>query len=200
MCAVASAAVPLPELPIETERLRLRPLEAGDHASLLAIYGREDVTRYLPSGVRDADGVSELLERKLAPTRLEEDGDALNLAVVLREDGRFAGEVMLFHRSTIHRAAEVGYVFDPAFHGRGFATEAAAELLGIAFEQVGYHRVYGRLDARNTASARVLEKLGMRREAHLVENEWLQGEWTDEVIYALLEREWLTARGRTGSP
>jgi RimJ/RimL family protein N-acetyltransferase len=191
--------VALPEFPVETERLLLRPFEAGDHAALLALYGREDVTRYLPSGVRDADGVRELLDRNMASMRLEEEGDALNLAALLREDGRFAGDVMLFHRSTIHRAAEVGYVFDPAFHGRGLATEAIEALLRIAFQQVGYHRVYGRLDARNTASARVLEKVGMRREAHLIENEWLKGEWTDEVIYALLDREWLTARARTGS-
>jgi RimJ/RimL family protein N-acetyltransferase len=192
--------VALPDFPIETERLRLRPFEARDHAALLGLHEREDVTRYLPSGVRDADGVSELLARKMAELRLEEEGDELNLAAVLREDGRFAGDVMLFHRSTTHRAAEVGYVFDPAFHGRGLATEATTALLRIAFEGVGYHRVYGRLDARNTASARVLEKVGMRREAHLVENGWFNGEWTDEVIYAILDREWATARGRTRSP
>jgi len=192
--------VALPEFPIETERLRLRAFEAGDHAALLALHEQEDVTRYLPSGVRDADGVRELLDRKMRTMRLEEEGDELNLAVVLREDGRFVGDVIIFHRSTVHRAAEVGYVFDPAFHGRGFATEATAALLGIAFEHVGYRRVIGRLDARNAASARVLEKVGMRREAHLVENEWFKGEWTDEVVYAILEREWLTATGRTGSP
>ena len=190
----------LPDFPTETERLRLRPFEAGDHAALLALHEREDVTRYLPSGVRDAEGVRELLARKMAGLRLEEQGDELNLAVLLRDDDRFAGDVMLFHRSTTHRAAEVGYVFDPAFHGRGLATEATAALVGIAFEQVGYHRVYGRLDARNAASARVLEKVGMRREAHLVENGWFKGEWTDEVIYGILAREWPTARGRRRSP
>ena len=193
-------AVGLPDFPIETERLRLRPFEAGDHAALLALHEREDVTRYLPSGLRDADGVRQLLDRKMANLRLEEEGDELNLAVVLREDGRFVGDVIVFHRSTTHRAAEVGYVFDPAFHGRGFATEATAALLRLAFSHMGYHRVYGRLDARNTASARVLEKVGMRREAHLVENEWVKGEWADEVVYAILDREWLTATGRTGSP
>jgi RimJ/RimL family protein N-acetyltransferase len=187
-------------LPIETERLRLRAFEPGDHPALLALHAREDVTRYLPFGVRDADEVRDVLARKAASTRLEQEGDALELAAVLREDGRLVGDVSLFHRSTTHRAAEVGYVFDPAFHGRGLATEATAALLDIAFDHVGYHRVYGRLDARNAASARVLEKVGMRREAHLVENEWLKGEWTDEVIYAVLDREWLTARGRSGSP
>jgi RimJ/RimL family protein N-acetyltransferase len=66
-------------------------------------------------------------------------------------------------------------------------------LLRIAFERMGLHRVVGRLDARNTASARVLEKLGMRREAHLVENEWVKDEWQSEVVFAILDREWRAA-------
>jgi RimJ/RimL family protein N-acetyltransferase len=180
--------------------LALRAFEPEDHAALLALHEREDVTRYLPFDARDAEAVREVLARKMAATRLDQEGGALELAAILPEDGRLVGDVSLFHRSTTHRAAEVGYVFDPGFHGRGLATEATAALLEIAFDHVGYHRVYGRLDARNRASARVLEKLGMRREAHLVENEWLKGEWTDEVIYAVLDREWLTARGRRGSP
>jgi len=186
--------VALPDLPIRTERLALRAFEAEDHAALLALHEREDVTRYLPFGARDAEAVREVLARKMAATGLDHEGGALELAATLSADGRLVGDVSLFHRSTTHRAAEVGYVFDPTFHGRGLATEATAALLEIAFDHVGYHRVYGRLDARNTASARVLEKVGMRREAHLVENEWLKGEWTDEVIYAVLDREWAAQR------
>ena len=63
-------------------------------------------------------------------------------------------------------------------------------MLRIGFEELGLHRIAGRLDARNEASARVLERLGMRREAHLVENEFVKGEWTDELVYAMLEQEW----------
>ena len=62
-------------------------------------------------------------------------------------------------------------------------------MVALAFGTYDLHRVYGRLEARNTASARVLEKLGMRQEAHLVENEWVKGEWQSELVYALLARE-----------
>ena len=86
-------------------------------------------------------------------------------------------------------------MFHPEHHGRGYATEATAELLRLGFEELGLHRMYGRLDARNSASARVLEKLGMRHEAQLVENEWVKGEWTDEAIYAMLDREWEARAG-----
>ena len=67
-------------------------------------------------------------------------------------------------------------------------------MVDYAFTGLGAHRVVGRMDARNVASARVMERLGMRREAHLLENEYVKGEWTDEVIYAVLDTEW---SGRT---
>jgi RimJ/RimL family protein N-acetyltransferase len=81
--------------------------------------------------------------------------------------------------------------------GRGYATEAARALLRVAFERYRLHRVCGRLEPRNEGSARVLEKLGMRREALLVENEWVKDEWQSEAIYALLAREWESAASRS---
>ena len=63
-------------------------------------------------------------------------------------------------------------------------------MLRLGFDDFGLHRVIGRIDARNTASARVLERLGMRREAHFLQNEMIKGEWTDEVVFAMLEHEW----------
>ena len=60
----------------------------------------------------------------------------------------------------------------------------------MGFDELGLHRIEGRIDARNTPSARVLERLGMRREAHFVQNEFIKGEWTDEVVYAVLAAEW----------
>ena len=67
-------------------------------------------------------------------------------------------------------------------------------MLRIGFEEVGFHRIVGRLDARNAASAAVLERVGMRREAHLRENEFIKGEWADELIYAMLASEWAVLR------
>jgi RimJ/RimL family protein N-acetyltransferase len=63
-------------------------------------------------------------------------------------------------------------------------------LLRLAFEDLGLHRVAARCDVRNTASARVMKRAGLRREAHLVQNEFVKGEWTDELIHAILRSEW----------
>jgi RimJ/RimL family protein N-acetyltransferase len=81
-------------------------------------------------------------------------------------------------------------VLHPDQHGQGFGTEVAIAMLRLGFEDIGMHRICGRCDGRNEASARVMAKAGMRWEAHLRENEFIKGEWQDEVIYALLASEW----------
>lgn len=85
-------------------------------------------------------------------------------------------------------------MFSPDYQGLGLATEGAAELLRIGFDGLRLHRLCGRCDARNQASARLMERLGMRKEAHLVQNERVKGEWTDELVFAILAEEW-RARG-----
>ncbi len=103
------------------------------------------------------------------------------------------GDFILHLLSEEHRTAEIGFIIHPDHHGRGYATEAGRVLLRIGFEDLTLHRVIGRTEARNIGSARVLEKLGMRQEAHLVENEWVKDEWQSELVYAILEREWFAA-------
>jgi RimJ/RimL family protein N-acetyltransferase len=182
-----------PAFPIATERLHLRPFEPRDLDALAAIHGDPAVVRFLYYDVRDRDELRGVLGEKQQRVALAKEGDALNLAAVLRESGELVGDVTLFWRSEQHRQGEVGYIVHPAHGGRGYATEATRALLRLGFEELGLHRICGRLDARNAPSARVLERVGMRREAHLVENELVKGEWTDEVVYALLDREWRAA-------
>lgn len=188
-----------PTFPIYTARLTLRPYVLEDLDDLYAIQSNPDVTRYLYWDARDRDAVREDLQTKLGQTAIAEVGDRLTLAVVWREVERVVGGVMLSWLSREDGGGEIGYVFNPEFAGKGLATEAAGAMLRLAFTPpvdggLGLHRVIGRLDGRNTASARVLERLGMRREAHFVENEYVKGEWTDELVYAMLESEWLARR------
>ena len=178
-----------PTYPIATERLLLRPFVDADLDWLVALHSDPAVVRYLYWDGR----TREELTAKLHRIALERAGDALNLAAVVRATGEPVGDMSLFWHSDEHHQGEVGYIFDPAHHGHGYATEAALAMLRLGFEELGLHRIAGRLDARNGASARVLERIGMRREAHLVQNEQVKGEWVDEVVYAMLASEWATA-------
>lgn len=173
-----------------TERMRLRLYEPGDLEAFADLHGRDDVARYLPWPTRDADASRRALAKHLASTRISADDDGVTFAAFDPTSGRLVGEFVLFLRSGEHRGGEVGYVLHPNFQGRGLATEGARALLQLCFETLGMHRVVARIEIRNTGSAAVLERLGMRREAVLVENEWFKGEWSTEADYALLAEEW----------
>ena len=176
--------------PIETSRLRLRPFVASDLDALFSYQSRDDVTRYLLWGSRSRDEVRHALELKMAATAIRSEGDFLALAAESTATGEIVGDIVLGLVSEVSAHGEIGYIVHPDHHGNGYATEMARPLLRIAFEDLGLHRVTGALDARNAASARVLEKLGMRREAHLVENDFVKGEWQSELTYAILASEW----------
>lgn len=176
--------------PIRTARLLLRPFDDGDLDVLHDMQRRDDVTRYLPFGPRSRAEVAEILPKMAAMTAIDGESDSLRLAGVLPASGEVIGDFSLWRHSAEHALGEIGYVTHPDHQGHGYATEAAAELLRLGFEVVGLHRIMANADARNRASIRVMEHLGMRREAHLRENELIRGEWTDGVIYAILDREW----------
>jgi RimJ/RimL family protein N-acetyltransferase len=179
-----------PEYPIATDRLLLRPYAVSDLDDLYDLQSRPEVMRYLYETERDREQARESLERMTRRAAIVAEGEALTLAVVLPGEGKVIGDVMLRWLSRKDQQGEVGYVFHPGFGGKGYATEAAAVMLRLGFADLGLHRIIGRLDARNDASARVLERLGMRREAHFVQNEIVKGEWTDELVYAMTSEEW----------
>ena len=181
-----------PRYPVRSRRLSLRPLSAADTNALLAYRSRPDVCRYVPFKPMDTAVIAERLGTVWARTSLNDAGQSLTLGVEVTATGELVGDVVLFWHSREHRGGEVGYVLNPEFGGHGYASEAVRRLLGLAFDDLGLHRVVARIDARNEASARLARRLGMRQEAYLVRNEWFKGEWTDELDYALLEDEWGT--------
>jgi len=183
-----------PTYPIETERLLLRPCEPRDLDVMADIRGRPDVVRYLYWNVQTREEVAEALAKRMTMTALETEGDGMVLAVELKETGAMIGDVVLQWLSEEHRQGETGFVVHPDFQGKGYAFEAAREMLRLGFDEFGLHRIIGRCDARNTASGRLMERLGMRQEAHFRENERFKGEWGDELIYAMLDREWTERR------
>ena len=179
-----------PEYPLLTERLLLRPFRDTDLDAFHAIQSRPDVVRYLYWEPRTRAEAKEMLDRRTLQVAVEKQGDGLHLAAELRDTGELVGHFSLFYSSEQHRQGEVGFVVHPEHHGRGYGVEGARVMLRLGFEELGLHRILGRCDARNAASARLMERLGMRREAHFLENEYVKGEWTDELDYAMLDREW----------
>jgi RimJ/RimL family protein N-acetyltransferase len=180
-----------PSYPIRTARLLLRPLTPADVEAVHAYQSREDVCAYLPYEPRTREEVEKrLADPELTRRELDAEGQVLILGIVLKETGQVIGDALLMFHSQRHRSGELGYELHPDHWGHGYAFEAGRAVLRLAFEELGLHRMIARTDALNTASATVLRKLGMRQEAVLVENEWFRGRWSDEVDFAILDREW----------
>jgi RimJ/RimL family protein N-acetyltransferase len=195
-----------PEYPIRTERLIVRPYEERDLDDLHALTSDPEAVRYLYWEVHTLDETREVLVKRMGQAELTEEGQWLHLAVALggpdqrnamgrtglgaEFDGAVIGNVALRWHSERHRQGEIGFTLRPAFQGKGYAREAAEAMLRLGFEELGLHRIHGACDTRNEPSWRLMERLGMRREAHFVEDEIFKGEFADQYIYAILDREW----------
>ncbi|MBB6170940.1 RimJ/RimL family protein N-acetyltransferase [Nocardiopsis mwathae] len=178
--------------PITTERLVLRPFTEHDEDDMFEFESLPDVARYLFNEPRTRENNAEELAVRQKQTALRAEGDTLMLAIVL--DDKVIGYTLLIWLSEANRQGEFGYVLHPGYHGKGYASEAAVEMLRLGFEQLKLHRIIGRCDPRNTGSARLMERLGMRKEAHFIESEIFKGEWGGELHYAMLATEWHESR------
>jgi RimJ/RimL family protein N-acetyltransferase len=183
--------------PLRTERLVLRPFEPQDFAAYAGWHGLGEVYRYLYAPVPGPEVIRAKFEALLTAP-FAADGDALRLAVLPRSGDQPMGEVMLRITSLAALQGEFGYIFAPEAGGKGYATEAVATLLGFGFGQVGFHRLFALLDPENTGSVRVVERLGLRRDAHLVQNDRFDGRWGDEFVYAMLRAEWKARAAAAG--
>ncbi|MFB9307919.1 RimJ/RimL family protein N-acetyltransferase [Agromyces hippuratus] len=210
-------ATALTETPISTERLVLRPLEASDAPDVFEYQRIPDVLKYLPWPLRDRAEAYEHTAKRAAARVLADDGDFFVLAMTLPgtpsvDDSaadasavaasaaaavrdRVIGDMMVRVSSAKHAQLELGWVVHPDFQGKGYAREAAVAIRDFAFETLHPHRIQAFLDARNAASAALCERLGMRREATILEEQYNDGEWQDTALYGLLRREWAAARG-----
>lgn len=187
-----------PTYPLRTERLTLRPFTRGDVDGVFAYRRLEEVARYLFDVPLSREECALAVQQRITQTALVELDDKIILAVELTGTGTLIGEVSLIWRSVEARQGEVGWIFDPRHQGRGYATEAANRMLDLAFGPGDMHRVSARCDVRNKASWRLMERLGMRREAHFREHAIFKSAWDEEFIYAILWQEW--HRLRNGPP
>jgi RimJ/RimL family protein N-acetyltransferase len=179
-----------PDYPILTERLALRPFRRGDVDAVYSYRSRADVSEYLFDRPMTHEDCAEAVQLRAGQIAFSGEGDKVLLAVERRDDVRLIGEVSLIWRSVPDFQAEVGYIFHPDVHGQGYASEASRALCAFGFEVMRLHRIYARCDARNGASERVMQRLGMRKEAHFREHMRVKGRWDEELIYAILEEEW----------
>ena len=188
-----------PALTLTTDRLRLRTYQPSDAEALLPIYSRDDVSRFLLGDPWTAEVARTEIGKRISKTGLSGETKALALVIETDDDNdaiagsRVIGDIAIWLDGTDPTKAEIGWVLDPAAGGHGFASEAAIAVLNMAFDDCELRRVVAQMDARNTASARLAERIGMKREAHLRQDWWSKGEWTDTLVFGMLASDRRTA-------
>jgi [ribosomal protein S5]-alanine N-acetyltransferase len=181
---------PKPWFPIRTERLMLREFRASDEADVHAYGSDPEVSRYMDWGPNDEATTQAVIARWLASQAIWPRAD-INLAVEPVGDGRVIGSIRLGLKDPANRTADLGHSYHRAYWRQGYAAEAARALLAVGFGELGLHRIWATADVRNIGSWRLLEKLGMRREAHFLQDVRVKGEWRDSYLYAILADEYL---------
>lgn len=183
----------LPE--IVTPRLRLRPFRADDLPAFVAYRSVADVARYQSWDPTYSMADAERLLASQEGVAFGQPGVWMQLAATERDGRALLGDCAVRVLADDPATAEVGVTFAPEHQGRGLASEALAAVTARLFEDHGLHRVYAEADDRNVAVHRLLERIGFRCEARLVEADWFKGEWATLRVYGLLRREWDAARG-----
>ena len=117
-------------------------------------------------------------------------GEWYQIAIELKERGNLIGDCAFHILAEDAQQAEIGFTLSRMHQGKGYATEAVTRLLDYLFGELRLHRIRATCDVENLASSRLLERIGMRREAHFVENIWFKGKWGSEYAYGLLQHEW----------
>jgi ribosomal-protein-alanine N-acetyltransferase len=174
---------------LNTDRLVLREFVADDWHAVLAYQSDSRYLQYYPWTKRTAQEVQAFVQRFIG-WQAEEPRIRFQLAVVLRTEGQLIGTCGIRMGAANIRKADLGYEIAPSYWGQGYATEGSRAMLGFGFEELGLHRVWASCLAENAASARVLEKLGMRCEGRLRDNHWITGRWWDTLVYGMIEDEW----------
>ena len=183
----------MPFTEILTERLILRQLVLEDAPTIFEHRSRPEISRFQSWGIESRSEIQSQIARLLT-TEPDSPGSWFQIGIALPSSGELIGDCGFHVLEPEPRQVEFGVSLASEFQFKGYATEALRALLDYLLVRLGKHRAFGSADPRNIRSIALMERVGMRKEAHFVKSLWFKGEWTDEVIFAMLASDWKTAK------
>jgi len=184
---------------LATDRLMLRELHPHDAEAMFVYRADPEIMRYQGWEPESLDDVRTFIDDATNSVPYAP-GTWRQLAIVLRSSGELIGDCGVHVSENEPEQAEFGITVATPFQRQGYASETLRALLRITFERLEKHRVYASVDPRNMASIALFARAGFRKEAHFIESLWLMGGWVDDVIFAMLAREWHAQDARNRSP
>lgn len=175
---------------LQTTRLQLRPVDMRD-AEAMSIYRSDPETNQFLSLIpKSLDDIYGFIQK--TNPKINIPGSWFQFVIIEKESNKLIGDigVHFLDDNSDNKQVEIGYTLNKDFRGKGYANEALSKIIGYLFGQLKKHRITASIDPKNISSVRLIEKLGFRKEAHFIESLFFHGEWVDDVIYALLAKEW----------
>jgi ribosomal-protein-alanine N-acetyltransferase len=171
---------------LETERLFLRRVDVKDVNEIIALRSNPETMKYIPRPL--VKTTEDALEHIAMMDAKIENNEGINWAITQKGNPKLIGVIGHYRIKPEHYRAEIGYMLLPEFSGKGIISEAVKEVVKYGFKGMQLHSIEAVIDPENNASAKVLEKNGFVKEAHLKENEFFEGRFLDSVIYSLLNK------------
>lgn len=173
---------------LETNRLIIRPITIDDRNEIFN-YRRDKETNkfqgWIPENLEDV----EVFIRKTS-VQINEPNTWFQVVIIDKETQGIVGDIGIHFMDSDSKQVEIGCTLNKFFQNKGFATESLVKVIDYLFNDLNKHRIIASIDPNNTNSIRLVERIGFRKEAHFVESLLINGKWVDDLIYALIEKDW----------
>lgn len=175
---------------LHSNRIHLRTINK-EHAKEVFDYRSDAKTNqyqgWIPKNLND---VYDFIKHKVSKT-IDETDSWYQLVIVNKENNKVIGDIGIHFLNEDKKQVEIGYTLAKYYHGKGFACEALSEIMRFLFTDLNKHRIIASVDPANLKSIAMLERLGFRKEAHFIKSILIDGEWRDDIVYAILKKEWI---------
>ena len=179
-----------------TERLLLRSIRVDDAEAIFKYRSDSTINNYqgwIPNSIED---VYDFIRNRVAPT-IDLVGTWHQLVIIKKETNELIGDIGIHFLDSDKKQVEIGCTLDKDHQGKGYATEALKELMNYLFHELHKHRIITSIDPKNIKSIGLVERLGFRKEAHFKESILIREEWVDDIVYTVLDDEWIKSRVRS---
>lgn len=173
---------------LETKRTRIRPIKITDNKQLFAYRSDAEANKYQGWIPKNMEEVDEFIAKN--PTQINKAETWFQLVIIDKDSDDIIGDIGLHFVDKENLQMELGCTIRKEDHGKGFATEVMRTTINFLFKELKKHRIITSIDPRNTNSLKLVERLGFRKEGHFKESLLIDGKWEDDVIYAILNKEW----------
>ncbi len=176
-------------LQLNTPRLLLRPVEVADVPALFAYRSDAQTNQYQGWIPQSVEETMDFVQQKVASV-INQPHTWFQMVILESASHRIIGDVGIHFQDADNQQVELGCTLRKDCHGNGYATEALKVIITYLFDTLNKHRIVTSIDPQNSASIALVERLGFRKEAHFRESIFLNGQWVDDLVYAVLRREW----------